>query len=357
MSLEIKSIKAELVDLGLIKPYSIAYKTIDSVGILFVRVEAKNGLTGLGASNTDDMLFVGGNSDALDELSGTDLEKFAGRDLDNFEGMINDIHREFQLVGARTALDIAFHDLYTKHLGISLASFYGQKHKSLLTSVTIGIMGVEETLEEARQFIGDGFKIIKVKLGTSVEEDIERIKSLKAALSDKIKIRIDANQGWNSDDTIKFYKETESLDIELIEQPLPVKMADTMRAFPEDLKKMIAADESLYSPSDASQLARAPKAAGIFNIKLMKCAGVSMAREISYIAENAGIDLMWGCNDESAISISAALHTALSCRNTKYLDLDGSFDLARDIVKGGFILNNGALSINDKPGLGVESVN
>ena len=129
-----------------------------------------------------------------------------------------------------------------------------------------------------------------------------------------------------------------------------------MRAFPGELKGMIAADESLYSPSDALQLAEEPKAAGIFNIKLMKCAGISKAREISVIAENAGIDLMWGCNDESAISISAALHTALSCPATKYLDLDGSFDLARDIVRGGFVLKDGALSLTGKPGLGVERV-
>jgi L-alanine-DL-glutamate epimerase-like enolase superfamily enzyme len=63
---------------------------------------------------------------------------------------------------------------------------------------------------------------------------------------------------------------------------------------------------------------------------------------------------MWGCNDESAVSISAALHTALACPGTKYLDLDGSFDLASDIVTGGFILKDGAMSVSGKPGLGVE---
>ena len=36
---------------------------------------------------------------------------------------------------------------------------------------------------------------------------------------------------------------------------------------------------------------------------------------------------MWGCNDESCISIAAALHAAYACPATRYLDLDGSFDL------------------------------
>jgi L-alanine-DL-glutamate epimerase-like enolase superfamily enzyme len=97
-------------------------------------------------------------------------------------------------------------------------------------------------------------------------------------------------------------------------------------------------------------------AAGIFNIKLMKCGGVSQALKIADIAEQAKIDLFWGCNDEGIVSITAALHAAFACANTKYIDLDGSLDLGRDEVKGGFILKDGIMSCSDKPGLGVERI-
>ena len=83
----------------------------------------------------------------------------------------------------------------------------------------------------------------------------------------------------------------------------------------------------------------------------MKCGGISAAREIASTALAKGIDLMWGCNDESIISISAALNTALSYPNTKYLDLDGSFDLAKDVVTGGFEIKNGVMI--PAPGLGL----
>ena len=63
----------------------------------------------------------------------------------------------------------------------------------------------------------------------------------------------------------------------------------------------------------------------------MKCGGITSGRKIANIALLNGIDLMWGCNDESIISISAALNAALSFPNTKYLDLDGSLDLAKDL--------------------------
>ena len=67
-----------------------------------------------------------------------------------------------------------------------------------------------------------------------------------------------------------------------------------------------------------------------------------------------GIKIMWGCFDESKVSISAALHTALSCKNTHYIDLDGFFDLGWDLVSGGYICESGVMHTNEKIGIGVE---
>lgn len=72
------------------------------------------------------------------------------------------------------------------------------------------------------------------------------------------------------------------------------------------------------------------------------------------IAEKNAIELMWGCNDESILSIAAAMHLAYSCANTRYLDLDGSFDLAKDMVRGGFEVKDGMMIPLDRMGLGVE---
>ena len=59
----------------------------------------------------------------------------------------------------------------------------------------------------------------------------------------------------------------------------------------------------------------------------MKCGGWLQAHQMSKIAEENNIELMWGCNDESRISITAAMTMAYASANTRYLDLDGSFDL------------------------------
>jgi len=131
---------------------------------------------------------------------------------------------------------------------------------------------------------------------------------------------------------------------------------DAMRSLPEHVRKRLAADETMLVARDALTLIEPPRACGIFNIKLMKCGGVRAALRIADIADTAGIELMWGCMDESIVSISAALHAALASPATRYLDLDGSLDLARDVVKGGFVLKDGYMRTTDAPGLGVRRI-
>ena len=88
----------------------------------------------------------------------------------------------------------------------------------------------------------------------------------------------------------------------------------------------------------------------------MKCGGVTSGQQIANQAYHNNIDLMWGCNDESVVSIAAALHLALSSPSTKFLDLDGSLDLIKDVVTGGFLIKNGMMALTDKNGLGVQKI-
>ena len=122
---------------------------------------------------------------------------------------------------------------------------------------------------------------------------------------------------------------------------------------PKSVREKTAADESLLNAKNALRFTHSPRPFGIYNVKLMKCGGIFPALQIAEIAHLANVDLMWGCMDESIVSISAALHAALASPATRYVDLDGSLNLSRDLVEGGFELKNGELTITDKPGLGV----
>ena len=355
--MKIQSIKTWVTDLGNTKPYTIAFKTVDEVKNAFVEITLQNGITGIGAGNPSEYVTGEHLHETEAALHENNLDFLVGRDIREINLLLNEVLSKFsKLPAARAALDIALHDAFTKHLGVPLVKYLGQKITSMPTSNTIGIKNVAETLKEAEEYGQRGFTVLKVKLGIDLEEDIERLVKLREKFGKKFVIRIDANQGYTPAQTIEFVKRTQALDVELIEQPLPSKAVAEMKAFPEEIRAKLAADESLLSPADAWNLVQPPRAAGIFNIKLMKCGGVSEALKIADIARHAHVDLFWGCNDESIVSITAALHAAFACPHTQYIDLDGSLDLARDEVKGGFILKDGVMYCSDKPGLGVERV-
>ncbi len=355
--MKIKSISVWSADLGNQRPYTIAFKTVDQVINTFVEITLQNGIIGLGAGNPSEYVTGENQQQMQDALQEKNLEFLIGRDIREMNLLTYEVWQRFpKTPAARAALDIALHDAFTKLLDIPLVKYFGQKIFSMPTSNTIGIKNVEKTLAEADEFVGMGFKVLKVKLGKDHAEDIERMVKLRERFGNSIVIRIDANQGYTVQQTIDFYHKTRHLNIELIEQPLPAKAIDEMKSLPDEIKKIIAADESLLTSKDALELIKPPFASGIFNIKIMKCGGPSQGLKIADIALNAGVDLFWGCNDESAVSITASLHAAFACVNTKYIDLDGSLDLAKDEVKGGFILKEGVMYCSDKPGLGLERI-
>jgi L-Ala-D/L-Glu epimerase / N-acetyl-D-glutamate racemase len=355
--MKIISIKTWLQQLPLTKPYSIAYKTIYDTEIVFLEIKLENGITGIGAANP--FAEVVGETPAvtLTNLQKDFVQRFTGRDIRYFNQMIDESLLQFpHLPGTIAAIDIALHDAFCQFIGIPIVDFYGRKKEALPTSITIGIKETSEMLEEARANFAAGFKVIKIKTGLDVEQDIERVSKLTEQFGKKMLIRVDANQGYDLAQLQKFIQQTKNLSIELIEQPLAVGKENILASMDESQRRLIAADESLLDAGSALQLSHSPQPFGIFNIKLMKCGGIRGAREIALIAANAGIDLFWGCNDESRASIAAALHAAYSCSNTKYIDLDGSFDLSKDFVEGGFILKDGLMYCTDEPGLGVKRI-
>jgi L-alanine-DL-glutamate epimerase-like enolase superfamily enzyme len=328
---------------------------VSSVDLLFLRIATDEGVEGIGSASPAEEVTGESPAASLAALGNARLAWLEGRDPRDLESLIRELERSHHgTPSAQAAVDIALHDLAARIRVVPLVDLLGRCHDSLPTSVTIGISSVEETLADASELLGRGFRCLKVKVGRSFDEDVARLRRLREQVGPQVPIRIDANQGYAPAEARRLVDVARGLDLELVEQPLAAGALAEMRALPESLRRLIAADESLLNEDHARALVADPPACGIFNIKLMKCGGIRPAQAIAGIARAAGVELMWGCNDESAVSIAAALHTAYSCPATRYLDLDGSFDLARDPFSGGFAVVDGCLRLLDRPGLGVD---
>lgn len=362
--MKIKNITVSAESINLSRPYTIAFNTYSDVKVVLVRIETFDGFIGYGSGSPS--VDVTGETQAmsLTSLESNVFQSCIGVTFTSpYEVLefVCKIDSESLLVrtpAALAAFDIALFDLFSKMNGKPLVDFLGRQHKSLPTSITLGIQDTSELmLEEAREYIDRGFKVLKLKLGKDLQLDIEYTKALRATVPKSTVIYVDPNQGYSIEEFKSYLKLCEPLNIDFVEQPVSKDLTHDLITLLESEKKVVCVDESLQSLSDAQSWEKNKQFPGnIFNIKLMKCGGLRQAGFIAYIAKRNNLKLMFGCMDESCVSIAAALHFAYAQSNTRYIDLDGSLDLEKDLFSGGFEIIDGMMHTLDKPGLGVTPI-
>lgn len=239
------------------------------------------------------------------------------------------------------ALDQAYTDLYTKKIGIPIYKYWDFNLKNLPQSnFTIGIDSIENMVAKMKE---TPWPIYKIKLGT--KNDIEIIKELRKH-SNSI-FRIDANCGWETNETIKNSIELKKLGVEFIEQPLPAENWKGAKSVHENSLLPIIADESCIEENDIEKCF--DHFHGV-NIKLMKCGGLTPAKRMILKAKELGLKTMVGCMTESSVGISAIAHLTPIL---DYVDMDGAMLLSNDIATGVNLIN-GNIFFSKLNGSGVQ---
>jgi o-succinylbenzoate synthase len=341
-------------NLKLAEPYTIAYDSIDSVVNVFLRIETDQGIIGYGCAAPDEHITGETPASNLHAIQDVVSPLLQGADLFRSAKVMEDLKRQIRTQpSALAAVDMALYDILGKFAGLPVWIILGGFRDRIMTSITIGILPEKETMERAKDWIAQGFKCLKLKGGNDVESDVVRVMKVRETVGDDIEIRFDANQGYTVDQTLYFIKKTQQAKLEFIEQPTPKDDLDALNFLTTHISLPVMADESVLNLYDAFQLVRY-NLAELVNVKLMKVGGISEALQINAVARSAGVKVMVGCMDESALSIAAGLHIALAQPNVTYADLDGHIGLLNDPFAGGVILREGFLFPSDKPGLGCE---
>ena len=251
----------------------------------------------------------------------------------------------------RSIVDMALYDIMAQKAEVPLFELLGGYRRKIPTSITIGIMPVQSTLKLAGIYKKKGFRILKIKGGSDVHEDIERIIRARELVGNDVTLRFDANQGYTLQESLDFIEGVRKANIELLEQPVNKSDIEMLKILTNTSDVPVMADESLLSLSDAFLLSK-DHCSDLINIKLMKTGGIYEALQINSVARSAGIGSMVGCMDEPELGIAAGLHFALSRPNVKYADLDGHLDILDDPFSGMLTIDQGELIPPGSYGLG-----
>jgi L-alanine-DL-glutamate epimerase-like enolase superfamily enzyme len=335
-------------------PYAVAYGQYDKSVLAFLRLETDNGLVGYGSAGCDHEV-TGETAEiviaALDAVASPILK---GADPRHHLSLLGDLKGALgRQPSALACVDMAMYDLFGKHVDMPLWRLLGGSRDRILTSITIGILPLDETLESARQWIERGFACLKLKGGLDVESDIHRVHRVRETFGDGIELRFDANQGYSVEEAVRFCRATQAARVVFLEQPTPAAEPELLGEVRRNSQLPVMADECLFDAMDAFHLAR-HGLVDMLNVKLMKTGGIAEALQVEAVARAAGLAVMVGCMDESALGIAAGLHFALACPATKYADLDGHLGLIGDPAASLLPLENGILYPPAGPGLGIE---
>ncbi len=323
--------------------FTISSNSRTTTPVVLTKIEYE-GVTGYGEASMPPYLGES-HETALKFLSKVNLNQFNNPfELDEILTYVDSIDKKN--TAAKASIDIALHDLIGKLLQKPLYEIWGfNKNKTPYTTFTIGI----DTDEIVKQKVSEAgkYKILKIKLGSV--NDKKLINTIREVTEKEI--AVDANQGWKDKkfalDIIYWLKEK---NVKMIEQPMPKDMKDEIAWLTEESPLPIFADEGIQRLNDLIEIK------GVYsgiNIKLMKCTGLREAHKMLTTANAIGMQTMVGCMTETSCAISAASHIS---PKVSWADLDGNLLIKNDPFVG-IKIQHGKISLNDKPGIGLEDSN
>jgi L-alanine-DL-glutamate epimerase-like enolase superfamily enzyme len=241
---------------------------------------------------------------------------------------------------AQCALDLALWDWLARRQGLSACELvWGEAPRAVTSFCTIGLSTPEELAEKVEEL--REYPRIKIKSDHAASvEPVRFVRNETQAM-----LAVDANCAWSEANLDSLAPELAALGVEFIEQPLPpgedARLAEWRGVLP------LVADESCVTEDDVERVAQ--RFAG-FNIKLVKCGGITPARRMVQRGRELGRRVMVGCMLESSALIAAG---AVMAQRTDYADLDGAWLIGNDPFRG-WHFDRGVLSPPAAPGLGAE---
>ena len=207
--------------------------------------------------------------------------------------------------------------------------------------------------ETASKYISEGYRHLKVKLGTGPDGDLERFKTVRNAVGPDVTLTVDFNGAYDAATAIKVIACLAPEGLGMVEQPVQggdlAAMAEVKRA----VESVILADQGVQTAEDVFQIAR-DQIADAVSIKLLKFGGLQESIAAARVCAAAGLRCHVGGMATSSLVDAAQVHFVSATGNVvmpaevaEFTALDG------DLVEGLEVID-GAVCVPTGPGLGVR---
>jgi len=348
------------------EPFGFSQWWYDARTAMLVRVTADDGTTGWGeaygppepsAAIIDHVLaplILG--ADPRDTLPL--WERMYARTRDNGRGGM--------VLHALSAVDIALWDLKGKALGVSVSRLLGGRFRERVQVYATGLYFrpraefAADLVAEARGYVAEGFRAIKLKVGLDPETDLRHVRAVREAVGPAIALMVDANHAYDAATAIRLGRAFEELGVRWFEEPVIPEDLEAYAEVARALDLPIAGGEAEFTRFGFRRLLEA-RAVDIIQPDLTATGGFTECQRIAALASAHGVRYLphvWG----SAVGLAAGLQfvAALPSATAALRPLEPLFELDRTPNRFRDELTDeppspvdGWLAIPDRPGLGI----
>jgi L-alanine-DL-glutamate epimerase-like enolase superfamily enzyme len=250
------------------------------------------------------------------------------------------------------AVDVACHDLIGKATAQPVFNLLGGRFHDRLPVCWVAYIRTPEAMEaEIAQKVSEGFTAFKLKVGTDIAVDEERVALVRRLAGDGAHIKLDANGAWSVDEAIANMRRLERYHPSAIETPIPAGDVEAMRKVKTSIGTPYM--EHAGPPERTLEYVRAG-AVDVFKISPGGLGGLHRARKVVAIAQAGGAEAYVGSTVEMGLGTVALGHFALSSAACRWpCDLRGPLLLVDDVLDEPVCYERGHLVLPSGAGLGV----
>ena len=364
--MKILSVEAFVVSQKLDAPFSFSQWSYDRRSVCLTRIEAEDGTAGWGEGYGPASVVKSGVEMLAPLIIGMNAMEI-GRIWQHMYLKTLDFSRSGVLLASISSIDIALWDLKGKLLEQPIHSLLGGKRRKRIQVYATGMYFTEggnlerKLADEAKSYVDQGFELLKMKVGHSLDQDRRNVESVRAAIGDEIKLMVDANHAYNFKEARELGSVLEDQNIGWFEEPLSPEDYEGYRRLRESLKVPIAAGECEYLIYGFKRLFEG-KCVDIAQPDACGTGGLTEMLRIAALARSFHLELAphcWG----TGIAFAAGLHflSTLDSLPGRIFNREPIFEMDRtenplrdELTQPAFKAASGSVQLSDRPGLGVD---
>lgn len=287
-----------------------------------------------------------------------------------YAAMMNRGHNRGFFIEAISGIDVALWDLRAKIHNLPLYMFLGGRQRDLIPSYASSLRMREKSivLDTAQQFLDDGFRSMKIKLGKNPDgyvRDIKLVEEIRKTVGDDVTLTVDANCAYHEDYklALRVGRELEKLGVYWFEEPISPDNMYGYKYLVDHLDMAIAWGESSFTRYDFANM-MAERAVDIVQPNPCRVGGLTEVAKIAHMSQAFHLPYAPHTGSCSALCLAVSLHIATALPNLLTFEVMRSDwskkdrnPLRHDLLKEPYdVFENGFLHAPraDRPGIGIE---